>query len=687
MLNGGAARRVLLVDDETSVRTVVARFLTRQGYEVALAESGEAAIHLAKEDRYPIVVTDIRMPGVDGLTLIERLRNHLPNSVYLVLTGIGGFELEPHHNRDDSIAAVLRKPWKPGELISALDHAFSLYGKKNSAPPLHRQVLLLEDNPGDADLMADYLLSDSESTEIHHFSSLEDAIGALHNREFSIAVVDLSLPDAGGMDVVERVSSTSPELPLLVLSGRDDPELALRAVQSGAQDYLIKQHINPSALSRATRYAIERKNVERKLAHLAYYDPVTGLPNRSLFYDRLGHAIAQRKRDKATLSVMFLDLDRFKSINDEFGHTVGDQLLKEVGARLRKVVRETDTVARLAGDEFAVLLEQTSGEPEIRAVGERIVESLKAPIKCGKHRIQTSTSVGVALFPEHGYTAEGLLKSADGAMYLAKRDGRSCYRIAGEEADEHRLQQLRVEFALERGEFQLSYLPRICAQDSSVVGFSTHLSWNPPGQERLGYQQMLPIMEEVGLMKPVGTWAMNEVCSQIGKRRNLPRECIALELSATEIDMELPQLVAEALEKNGVAPGNLQFRLSSQVLHQLTSRKLFILSRIVQTGVSLALNCLGEGPCALSKIGSAPLTAFEIGPAALKDEDFSRGLVAFVHGLGQKIVATSVESPEQAQKFEAIGCDQLQGTWISAPLTAEQVQPWLSSRGGPVLNP
>lgn len=294
------------------------------------------------------------------------------------------------------------------------------------------KVLLVEDNEVDARLTQDLLAEWSvEEFQIVHVVTLAEGLARLTGERFDAVLLDLSLPDAFGLPTVRQVHATSPSTPVVVLSGVSDQSLALQAVQQGAQDYLVKGQGHPELLARSVRYAIERKRTEERLTYLAQYDHLTGLVNRTLFRDRLIQAMARSKRLQQSLGLMVLDLDRFKTVNDTMGHDVGDQLLKSVADRLKCCVREVDTVARMGGDEFTIVLEGVASEENIAIVAKRIVEAILAPFEIKNRQMSIGISIGITVYPHDDREVDDLLKHADDAMYQAKQQGGSGFRFYG----------------------------------------------------------------------------------------------------------------------------------------------------------------------------------------------------------------------------------------------------------------
>jgi diguanylate cyclase (GGDEF)-like protein len=294
-------------------------------------------------------------------------------------------------------------------------------------------IMLVEDNPGDARLICE-LLKDGRGKryQLDHVDRLSTGTEHIKSGTVDVILLDLGLPDCSGLDGLHAVKGIAEQVPIVVLTGLDDEAVAVAAVQTGAQDYLVKGQVDGNVLWRSIRYAIERKQLEQKLAHVATHDSLTGLPNRYLMKDRLALAITQADRKCRKLAVLMLDLDRFKNVNDTLGHSIGDEALKTAGDRLTAIVRLYDTVARLGGDEFILLLTEIDSVYDAEEVSDRIISAFREPFILGTNVISLTASIGIALYPDHGLDAEILLKNADVAMYKVKGEGRCNYAVCGQ---------------------------------------------------------------------------------------------------------------------------------------------------------------------------------------------------------------------------------------------------------------
>jgi diguanylate cyclase (GGDEF)-like protein len=429
--NRSTTRRVLVVDDDRFALRGIGRQLEMLGFVADLASDGSDAIALAIAHDYDVVLTDLQMPRLSGIELISTLAQRSPVTSFVLLTGVGDFAKYDSRSVDGRLTTVLTKPADPRELEQALDQAFQVADKRRaltSSPAPKVPVLLLEDSATDA-LLLEHSLETLGGYETTHVTRLADAVRLLHERTFDTVITDLNLPDARGLGAVMRIRDSAPNATLLVCSSVADEVMALRVIELGAQDFIVKGSLDFDGLSRAIRFARVRRQAELRLARLAHRDPLTDLPNRSAFAESLSHALAQAKRHGTKLGVMYIDLDGFKAVNDVRGHDAGDALLQEVAERILGCVRDCDVVARLGGDEFAVLA-TTLADGSLQVAAERIALALALPVALGAGDVRVTASIGVAGFPDSASNAADLLKLADEAMYRAKRAGKNRVCVA-----------------------------------------------------------------------------------------------------------------------------------------------------------------------------------------------------------------------------------------------------------------
>jgi diguanylate cyclase (GGDEF)-like protein len=423
----GRTRRVLLVDDDEAVRKSIARQLRAFGYVADMADDGKKATLMASAYEYQVIVSDLLMPQVNGIELISHLAQRSATTSFILMTGAGDFGAHDSQAVDGRLTTVLAKPIDERDLERALTQAFEFAEKRRvlaSGPEGAVRLLLLEDSKTDA-LLLQHALEAIGGYEVTHVTRLSEAVGLLHESAFDTVITDLTLPDARGLGAVLRLRDCAPDSTLLVCSSVGDEAMALRVIELGAQDFIVKGVPDAEGLGRAIRFARVHRQAERRLAHLAHADPLTGLWNRAAFDERLDQELAQARRHGTRLGVMYIDLDGFKAVNDVHGHDIGDELLKQSAARIRRWVRDYDAVARLGGDEFAVLATNLP-EGSFAVTAERIGRALAAPVATERGPVQVTASIGIASFPEDAEEAVLLIKAADEAMYAAKRSGKNC---------------------------------------------------------------------------------------------------------------------------------------------------------------------------------------------------------------------------------------------------------------------
>lgn len=426
--------RVLFVDDEALMRRAFRRAVGVGALRVDLASSGFEALRMAQRTDYAVVVTDLRMPGMDGLSLIERLQPTRPDTQFVLLTAatVAELELELTRSHQHAIGAVLQKPCDTKTLLETVTKAVEV--GLSPQPVKAPRVLLVEDDPADRALVTRRLRTFLGGVEPTVATSLAEAVSYLHDGAFDLILSDLSLPDAVGLEAVRRIGTAAPGAALVVLTGFEDDDVALRAVQLGAQDFIAKNSLTASRLSRSLQFALERSRAAQRLSHMAYFDQLTGLANRAMLRNRLHHAVASAQRSGSLFALAYVDLDSFKPVNDTYGHDVGDEFLQEVGCRLSAAVRPCDLVARLGGDEFALVIENLQGKDEIQRILERLRGELERTAEIAGHQLPMSASLGIAVYPNVADNPEALLRRADEAMYRAKKSPGTSWVLAGDDA-------------------------------------------------------------------------------------------------------------------------------------------------------------------------------------------------------------------------------------------------------------
>jgi len=438
----------------------------------------------------------------------------------------------------------------------------------------------------------------------------------------------------------------------------------------------------------------ELKAANAELKTLAFRDPLTGLPNRLLFEDRLAHAVARTDRLGAghRLAVLFIDLDGFKPVNDSLGHTQGDRVLREAANRLRGAARDSDTVARVGGDEFVLAMEQTGGEADCVALAERICTMLGEPFTVSNRHFSISASVGIVIYPDHG-SADKLLAHADAAMYAAKRAGGGTWALFEPHMDGGALEQLNLQndlrHAVEQGQLLLHYQPKVDAASGELTGVEALLRWQHPQRGMVGPGVFIPIAERFGLIGSLGDWVVEEACRQMGEWAAAGRrQRVAINLSVHQLRQDdLAERIEQALRRHGVDPADLLCEITeSAAMDDLrNSRKAF--DGLLRIGVFLSIDDFGTGHSSLSYLRRLPARQLKIDRSFVNDLESSADARAIVHAvlglahaLGLRVVAEGVETSGQRDILVSLGCDELQGYFFARPMPAAALAGWAAAR-------
>jgi len=680
-------------------------------------------------------------------------------------------------------------------------------------------LLMVEDNPGDAHLIRRLL--DRTALKPLRLTAVDCVSAALEflrdQEKVDVVLLDVSLPDTrpGSLDSLTRIKQAAPDLPVILLTGIDDEELAVQAVRQGAQDYLVKQEIDEGLLGRSIRYAIERKRAEmalhesqeryalavngakdglwdwdldsdriylslrwktmlgfadgeigdspsewlgrihpddlpevrhaisahllgqapdfesehrmlhrdggyrwvltrglavrnaagdayrmagsqsditsrkaaeERLLHDAFHDPLTGLPNRALFMDRLGMAIAHAKRRLSyTFAVLFIDLDRFKNVNDSLGHSVGDELLIAVARRLESCLRPGDTVARLGGDEFTILLAEVADVDHAVQVAQRMHGEMARPFQVQGHEVFVTLSLGITLGAGGDYERpEDVLRDADTAMYGAKGSGKARDAIFDRDMHDRAVALLRLEtdlrLAIERSELEVHYQPIISLTNGKIDAFEALLRWRHPTRGLLRPDSFIPVAEETGLIVPMGWWVLREACRQLAEWQALPwtgeHLAVTVNLSGKQlIQADVVERIAEILRETGIRPGGLRLEITEGTIMGQAEDAIAKLLALRGFGVKLYIDDFGTGYSSLSYLHRLPVDALKIDRSFISEmnggDDRSEivgTIVTLARILRMDVAAEGIETAEQVSRLRALSCHYGQGYFFSEPL-------------------
>jgi diguanylate cyclase (GGDEF)-like protein/PAS domain S-box-containing protein len=431
----------------------------------------------------------------------------------------------------------------------------------------------------------------------------------------------------------------------------------------------------------------DRKLSEERVQYLAYYDALTALPNRMLLQDRLAKALAGARRNKQKVALLFLDLDRFKDINDSLGHSVGDLLLKELAERLKRWAREQDTVARLSGDEFVLMLTHVKDVPDVAVAAERLMDAITAEFVVQGHTLTVSCSVGISIFPEHGADAETLIKNADAAMYSAKDNGSNNFRFFTADMTAQVVERLTLEnslrLALDRKELFLEYQPQMAIATGRITGLEALLRWHHPDLGLLPPDKFIRIAENSGLILPIGEWVLRTACSQARKWQDegLPAVTVAVNISAVQFRQEgFCELIKRVLRETGLAPQYLELELTESILLANAEVMLSVVQELKAMGVTLAIDDFGTGYSSFSYLRQFQVSTLKIDRSFVRDvalnpDDaaITTAIISMAKSLNLKVIAEGVEDEAQMSFLRAHQCDEIQGYYFSKPLAVDKV--------------
>lgn len=554
-------------------------------------------------------------------------------------------------------------------------------------------VLIVEDSEDDTRLLL-HALERGGYEPIYERVDLPATMEtALGRKNWDVVISDHNLPRFSSTAALELVKKTGRDIPFIIVSGSIGDEVAVAAMRLGAQDYIMKDNLARlcPAIDRELRQAdnrLQRQRAEAAAQHQVYYDWLTDLPNRVMFTDRLTVALAQAARHRKMLAVLFVDLDRFKTIIDTLGHTLGDQLLRGVAQRLHGCLEEGDTLARLGGDEFVVLLPQINRADKAVRVAQRMLEALKPSFIFGKHELHVTTSIGISLYPYDGEDADTLLKNADTALYRAKEQGRNNYQLYTPAMNARSFERLALENslrkALERKEFLLHYQPQIDLQSGTIIGAEALVRWQHPDLGLVYPAEFISMAEETGLIVPLGEWVLRSACAQnrTWQKMGLPSLVVAVNLSARQFQQqELVETVSRILKETGLAASSLELEITESVAMQNPDYTNVLLRSLKDMGAQIALDDFGTGYSSLSYLKRFPIDTLKIDQSFVRDLSsdpndaaIANAVIVLAHSLKLRVIAEGVETRDQEAFLRFHHCDTCQGYLFGSPVPAVQFE-------------
>ena len=702
LLSQEATTRILVVDDEPRLVSSLASLLRGCGYDVIEANGGKHACELIDTQRFDLALLDLRMPDVDGFAVMACLENQQPECGSIVISGESSFTAVSRALRRGALDYI-RKPFDPEELLATVK---GVVGKQSllkahehiqvrleKSEALHRYIV--NSSP---DIV---FMLDAEGRFCFVNSKVESLLGykpvelcgkhfrhILDDRDVAKGIYALNAPD---------ISADNPRTLEIRLktrgSRRATRHFEITAFPIDPQSWTHGSRTRGGGNGQNASYygtardVTERKEAEAFINFQAYHDLLTRLPNRALFKDRLELAITHARRERQQLAVMFLDLDRFKVINDTLGHAMGDRLLQAVTQRLESCLRKGDTLSRFGGDEFTLLLPSVHGQEDASQIARKLIKTLKAPFVLGEHEVFVGVSIGISIYPEAGDTMEQLIQNADIAMYNVKARGKDSYRFFSESMSIDSTNRLHLErdlrLALERGELRVFYQPQVCAATDQVLGLEALVRWQHPQRGLLYPRDFLGLAEETKLISQLSEQVLDQACRDVGEWIRAGHPDLRLAVNLSPVEVEHPRFVETLMDRvnaNRFPPGNLEIEITENVimndLEQISQK----LRELADLGVRIAIDDFGTGYSSLNYLHRLPIHTLKVDQSFVKairsgedDACIVNAIVAMAHGLKLEIVAEGVETDKQLEYLRSLGCHQVQGFFYGPALPATDI--------------
>ena len=721
--------RILLVDDDAGTRFALHTILNDLNVAIETASSGEEALALLLKHDFAVIILDVKMPGLDGFETAQliRQRPRSKSTPIIFLTAHRATDIDRATGYALGAVDYLFVPVKPDVLKSKVQAFIDL--ARQSPQPDHRDVRL-------------ELLNQALKSELEHVTRLNEALrneiaareqaeGIAQRSEIERLIIQhagdyVALLDANAGWVYASPSYQA-EFGTAIRRGdiyfdlvhADDRERVRAAFSEllgqGANTRLQYRMLSPargelhleseaslihgpddkvSQVVMVSRDITERKEIEAYILHQSYHDALTGLPNRLLLEDRMKQSTAHMRRQHVSVAVLFIDLDRFKQINDTLGHAAGDRLLQEVAERLARCVRDGDTVARLAGDEFVVLLASLNDVRDAVVVADKIVRTVSEPCHIGGKELRVSPSIGIAIFPDDGLGMEELLRNADTAMYHAKQEGRGRYSFFTQDMNVAASRRLAMGNALQRAiqreEFILHYQPRVSAASGEISGFEALIRWPQENGELMYPGQFISIAEETGHIESIDTWVLQEASRQAQHWRSAGADACAMAVNISPRQFQQKGFVRNietVLHEAGMSPSLLEAELTESAVMSNSPEAIQSLQKMRDLGIPISIDHFGTGYSSLAYLKRLPLAKLKIDSAFVRDiasNSENAAIVAAVitlaHSLSLAVVAGGVETQEEMSFLMDHGCDEMQGNYFSKPVPAEEALELLKRR-------
>ncbi len=560
----------------------------------------------------------------------------------------------------------------------------------NNEKRISLRLLLVEDNPDDAELVLRAIRKGGYNVDYTRVDTPTDLSRHLRESDWDVVLSDYAMPNFNGLTALKIVKKHNKNIPFIIVSGTIGEEMAVEAMRKGAHDYLMKDNLTRlvPAIRRELTDADERharRIAEQTLRHQAYHDVLTGLPNRWLLRDRMEQAFAYARREGHSLAVMFLDLDRFKNLNDTMGHVAGDHLLRSVAERLKVAMTPWDTIARLGGDDFVLLLPDIESQADAREVAGKLLKLFQTPFVLSGQNVYVDASIGIAMYPDNGSDADNLLKNAEAAMYYAKDQGRNNFQFCTAEIQEATATRFVIENelreAIMQSQLKLYYQPQFSLRNPyDITGVEVLVRWQHPVRGLVPPEKFIGVAEETGLIISMGDWVIKQALQDLRfwRQRGLKIVRLAINLSARQLfHRQTLETVEESLSKEPDSAKALELEITESGVMQDPEQAVLTLNAFKELGVSVAIDDFGTGYSSLSYLKRFPIDVLKIDRSFVRDitidEDDAtivRTILAMAQALNLRVVAEGVENEEQLKLLAALGCSEGQGYYYARPMSA-----------------
>lgn len=697
-----SSERILIIEDESVVALDLRQRLEHLGYQVVgHATRGETGIELALDTKPDLIMMDIKLRGaLDGIEAAQRIREAIDIPI-VFLTAFADQETIRRAAHTGPFGYML-KPFDEQLLTINIEVALYKHRMEQAlrASEERYELAIRGANDGiwDWDLRNNRLYFSPRWKEMLGYSDGE--VGESLADWLRLAHPD----DRDGLRTAmeDHLQGLVPHLQIEHRMVKKDGETIWVLTRGLATS---DRSGNPTRMSGSQTDVTERKRMEEQLLHDAFHDTLTGLPNRALLMDRLERAMERGRRfPDDRFALMFLDLDRFKMVNDSVGHTAGDEFLVQISRRLSRLMRSTDTTARMGGDEFVILLEGVVDLQDVRVVAERVLEALKVPVDVAGQKIIPSASIGIVFGEPYYERAADMLRDADIAMYRAKERGKACYEVFEPGLRKRLLVSLEMETLMRQSldkmnsgsgpaEFELHYQPIITLEDKRIIGFEALLRWHPKDYPPLSPVSFVPVAEESGLIIPLGEWILNEACRQMKEWQarfpSQPAQFVSVNISGRQFSHPdlLPQ-IKKALQYSGLQPASLRLELTESYLMENTIKARVLLEELQAMGVLVCIDDFGSGYSSLSYLHRFPVHTIKIDRAFIhhmqngaRSLDIVQTIIQLARDLQLDAIAEGVETEEQLQQLRNFQCRYAQGYLFSKPQPAQGISELLEKAG------